>query len=122
MLEELKKSIDKGIDFAFATTEKITKAAQELAKENKLTKEEAKKLYDHLLKKSEEARKTLESDLQVFVQNSMKKMNLPNAADIKKLEDRIKKLESAGRAPARAKTPAKAKPVAKPAPKKKTVK
>jgi polyhydroxyalkanoate synthesis regulator phasin len=110
MLEELKKSLDKGIDYAFATTEKITKAAQELAKENKLTKEEAKKLYDHLLKKSEETRKTVEADLHVFVQNSMKKMNIPTAADIKKLEDRIKKLEGTG------KTPAKAKVVKKPSP------
>ncbi len=50
MLEDLKKTIDKGIDFAFAKKDQLTKAAQDLAKENKLTKEEAKKLYDHLLK------------------------------------------------------------------------
>ncbi len=108
MLEELKKSIDKGIDYAFATTEKIAKAAQDLAKENKLTKEEAKKLYEHLIKKSEETRKTVEADLHVFVQNSMKKMNIPTAADMKKLEDRIKKLEGTGKTPAKAKVVKKA--------------
>lgn len=112
MLEELKKSIDKGIDYAFATKDKLTKAAQELAKENKLTKEEAKKLYDHLLKRSDEARKTLEADLHVFIQNSMKKMNIPTAADIKKLEERIKKLESGGKTPAKPKAKPKTKPVA----------
>jgi polyhydroxyalkanoate synthesis regulator phasin len=120
MLDDLKKTIDKGIDFAFAKKDQLTKAAQELAKENKLTKEEAKKLYDHLLKKSDEARKTLEEDLHEFVQNSLKKMNIPTAADMKKLEDRIKKLESTGKTPVKAK----AKPAAKGKPtvaKKKTV-
>jgi polyhydroxyalkanoate synthesis regulator phasin len=113
MLEELKKSLDKGIDYAFATKDKITKAAQEMAKENKLTKEEAKKLYDHLLKKSEETRKNLEADLHVFVQNSLKKMNIPSGEEIKKLEDRIKKLESGGKTPAKPKAKPKAKPGAK---------
>lgn len=103
MLDELKKTIDKGIDFAFAKKEQLTKAAQDLAKENKLTKEEAKKLYDHLLKKSDEARKTFEEELQGFIQTSMKKMSIPTAADMKKLEERIKKLETAGKRPVKAK-------------------
>jgi polyhydroxyalkanoate synthesis regulator phasin len=124
MLEELKKSIDKGLDYAFATKDKLTKAAQELAKENKLTKEEAKKLYDHLLKKSDEARKTLEADMQVFVHNTMKKMNIPTAEEIKKLEERIKKLEAGGKTPVKPRAKPKAKPVkkGKPAAAKKAVK
>jgi len=51
MFEELKKSIDKGLDYAFMTTDKLAKAAKEMAKENNLTKEEAKKLLDLLVKK-----------------------------------------------------------------------
>jgi len=93
MLENLKKNIDKGLDYAAMTTDKITKAAKELAKENNLTKEEAKKLMDHLVKKSEEAKKSLESDLHDVVKSIMKKMDIPNKEEIKKLEDRIKKLE-----------------------------
>jgi polyhydroxyalkanoate synthesis regulator phasin len=107
MFEELKKSIDKGLDYAYMNAEKLTQAAKDLAKENKLTKEEAKKLYEHLLKKSEEARKTVESDLQVLVKNTMKKMNIPSQDDLKKLEERIKKLE------AEKKTHIKAKPAPK---------
>ena len=94
MLENLKETLDKGIDFAFMTTEKITKAAKELAKENNLTKEEAKKLLDYLQKKSEQTRKTLESTMQDFVKNSLKKMDIPSKEDMKKLENRIKKLEA----------------------------
>jgi len=79
------------------TTEKITKAAKELAKENNLTKEEAKKLLDYLQKKSEQTRKTLESTMQDFVKKSLKKMDIPSKEDMKKLENRIKKLEAANK-------------------------
>ena len=95
MFEELKKSIDKGLEYAFMTTDKLTKAAREMAKENNLTKEEAKKLLDHLVKKSEETKKILEDNFQELVKTTMHKMNIPTKEEIKKLEDRIKKLEVA---------------------------
>ena len=107
MFEELKKSIDKGVDYAFMNAEKLAKAAKEMAKENKLTTEEAKKLYDHLVKKSEETRKSVEAELQVLIKNTLKKMSIPVQDDIKKLEERIKKLESGK------KTRVKAKPAPK---------
>jgi len=94
MFEELKKSIDKGLEYAFMTTDKLTKAAREMAKENNLTKEEAKKLLDHLVKKSEETKKILEDNFQELVKTTMHKMNIPTKEEIKKLEDRIKKLEA----------------------------
>jgi len=103
MFEDLKKTIDKGLDYAFMNAEKLAQAAKDMAKENKLTKEEAKKLYDHLLAKSEEAKKTVEAELQVLMKTTMKKMNIPSQDDIKKLEDRIKKLEGGKKVPAKAK-------------------
>jgi polyhydroxyalkanoate synthesis regulator phasin len=108
MFEDLKKSIDKGLDYAFMNAEKLAQSAKDLAKENKLTKEEAKKLYEHLLAKSEEAKKTVETELQVLLKNTMKKMNIPSQEDIKKLEDRIKKLEGGKKAPVKAKPAPKA--------------
>jgi polyhydroxyalkanoate synthesis regulator phasin len=102
MFEELKKSIDKGLDFAFMNAEKLAQSAKDLAKENKLTKEEAKKLYDYLVQKSEAAKKNVEDDLQELVKNTLKKMNIPTQDELKKLEDRIKKLESAKKAPVKA--------------------
>lgn len=103
MFEELKKSFDKGIEYAFMTRDKLTKAAKDLAKENNLTKEEAKKLLDHLVKKSEETKKTLEDNFQELVKTTLHKMNIPSKEEIKKLEDRIKKLELAKKPVARAK-------------------
>jgi polyhydroxyalkanoate synthesis regulator phasin len=94
MFEELKKSIEKGLDYAFMTSDKLAKAAKDLAKENNLTKEEAKKLLDLLVKRSEETKKTLEDNFQELVKTTLRKMNIPTNEEIKKLEDRIKKLEA----------------------------
>jgi polyhydroxyalkanoate synthesis regulator phasin len=113
MLENLKKSIDKGLDYAVMTSEKMTKAAKEMAKENNLTKEEAKKLLEYLVKKSEEAKKSMGSDLHDIVKSAMKKMDIPTKEEIKKLEERIKKLEGYHKTAV--------KPAAKPTPVKKSI-
>jgi len=111
MLESLKKTIDKGVEYAFMTTDKLAKAAMELAKENNLTKEEAQKLLNHLKKRSDETRKNLEVNFQELVQSTMKKMNIPSKEEMKKLEDRIKTLESFHKTPVKLK--AKPKPARK---------
>jgi len=103
MLDELKKTIDKGLEFATMTRDKIAQAAKDIAKENKLNKEEAKKLLDHLLKKSDEARKSLETDFLQLVQTTLEKMKVPTQKEIKLLEGRIKKLESFHKTAAKAK-------------------
>ncbi len=110
MLDDLKETLDKGIDYAFMTTEKITKAAKKMAKENNLTTEDGKKLLDYLQKRSDETRKMVEGSLQDFVKSSLKKMDVPTKAEMKRLETRIKELEAANK---------KAAPKKKVAPKKK---
>ena len=50
MFEELKKTLDKGMDYAFMTKDKIENAIRDFAKENNLNKEEAKKLLDQVIK------------------------------------------------------------------------
>ena len=86
MFEDLKKTIDKGVEYAFMNAEKVAQAAKDLAKENKLNTEEAKKLYEHLLAKSEEAKKTMESEIQLMIKAVLKKMEVPTQEEIKKLE------------------------------------
>ena len=103
MFEDLKKTIDKGVEYAFMNAEKVAQAAKDLAKENKLNTEEAKKLYEHLLAKSEEAKKTMESEIQLMIKAVLKKMEVPTQEEIKKLELRIKKLETAKAAPVKSK-------------------
>jgi polyhydroxyalkanoate synthesis regulator phasin len=93
MFEEVKKAFDKGVEYAFATKDKIEKAAMDFAKENNLTKEEAKKLIDQWVKKSELMKKDLEKHVAEFQKKAIAKMDLVTKEDYKALENRIKKLE-----------------------------
>jgi polyhydroxyalkanoate synthesis regulator phasin len=111
MFESLKQAFDKGVEYAFTTTEKIEKAAKEFAKENNLNKEEAKKLLDHWVKKSEEMKVALEKQIAELQKATIAKMNLVTKEDYKALEARIKKLEGSGKKPV--KPARKAKPVKK---------
>jgi len=103
MFEELKKALDKGMDYAFMTKDKVEKAVKDFAKENNLTKEEAKKLVDQMVKKSEETRNYLEERAIELQKAAIAKMNLVTKEDYKKLEDRIKKLEGTKKIPAKPK-------------------
>jgi len=114
MFESLKSAFDKGVEYAFTTTEKVEKAAKEFAKENNLNKEEAKKLLDHWVKKSEEMKVSLEKHIAELHKATIAKMNLVTKEDYKILEARIKKLEGSGKKPV--------KPARKTSPVKKVVK
>ncbi len=104
MFEGLIKTFEKGKEYAFETTDKIEKAAKDFAAENNLTKEEAKKLLDQWLKKAGEARKTIEKQVTEMQKSAIATMNLVTKEDLKKLEDRIKKLEKGHKAPVKAKS------------------
>jgi len=111
MFENLKQAFDKGVEYAFTTTEKIEKAAKEFAKENNLNKKEAQKLIEHWVKKSEEMKKSLEKQIAELQKATIAKMNLVTKEDYKALEVRIKKLEATGKTPV--KPAVKTKPVKK---------
>ena len=101
MFENLKETFDKGVEYAFHTTEKIEKAAKEFAKENNLNKEEAKKLMDHWVKKSIEVKDALEKQVTELSKATIKKMNLVTMEEYKTLEVRISKLEGKAKKPAK---------------------
>jgi polyhydroxyalkanoate synthesis regulator phasin len=111
MFEDLKKTMDKGMDYAFMTKDKIEKAVKDFAKENNLNKEEAKKLMDQMVKKSEETWKNVEEKVVDLQKTAIQKMNLVTKEDYKKLEDRIKKLEGFHKTPAPKKKVVSAKPL-----------
>ncbi len=101
MFEQIRKTIDKGLEIAFMTKDKIQQSVVEIAKENNLTKEEARKLLDQLVKKSEETKKNFEEKIIELQKAAMNKMNLVSREEFDKLELRLKKLEGKGKAPAR---------------------
>jgi len=93
MLDIARKTILLGIGLASMTRDKIEEAAKKIAEEDKLSKEEGRKLAEDLLKQSDEAKKNLKDQVEKLVENTLEKLNIPSRKDLQKLEERIKKLE-----------------------------
>jgi len=94
MLDLLKKAALIGIGITSMTKDKIEELAKEIAGEGKLSEEEGRKLVEDLLKRSDEARKELESRVDKLVKSALEKLNIPSRTEVEKLEKRIKKLET----------------------------
>lgn len=95
MIEILKKTLLTGLGLAVVTKEKLEELGKELAEEAKLTKQEGEKLVKDLLKRSEDAKKELNSKVEKSVQDVLKKMNLVTRSEVEQLEQRLKALEDA---------------------------
>lgn len=93
MLDIARKTILLGIGLAAMTRDKIEELARKIAEEDKLSKEEGRKLAEDLLKQSDEAAKNLKDQVEKFVENTLEKLNSPSRKELQKLEERIKKLE-----------------------------
>jgi len=94
MFDLLKKTTLMGIGITSMTRDKIEELTKEIVKESKLSEEEGKKLVEDLLKRSEEARKDLESRVEKLVKSALEKLDIPSRAEMKKLQARVKKLET----------------------------
>jgi polyhydroxyalkanoate synthesis regulator phasin len=88
-----KKTVLAGIGLAVITKEKLENLARELAEQENLSEEEGKKLMEELIKKSDVARKDLESRIEELVLDVLKKLNIPSRQDYLKLEQEIAKLK-----------------------------
>lgn len=93
MLDITKKAILLGIGLASMAGDKIEELGKKIAEEEKLSKEEGRKLVEDLLKQSDEATKSLKDQVEKFVGSALGKVDSPYRKDLQKLEKRIKKLE-----------------------------
>jgi polyhydroxyalkanoate synthesis regulator phasin len=93
MVELIKKTVLAGVGLAFMTKEKAEEAAKKIVLEAKIAEGEGKKFVDELLKKSEEARKSVEKLVDTAVHTAVTKLDIPTRTEIKKLENRIRELE-----------------------------
>ena len=101
MVELIKKTLLAGVGLAFMTKEKAEEVAKKIASEAKIAEGEGKKFVSELVKKSEEARAGVEKLVDNAVETTLKKLDLPTKAEVKRLEARIKDLEG-GAKPAKA--------------------
>jgi polyhydroxyalkanoate synthesis regulator phasin len=93
MVELIKKTVLAGIGLAYLTKEKAEEAAKNIAKEAKIKEGEGKKFIEEMIKKSEEARKSVEKLIDSAVHATVTKLDIPTRTEMKKLEERIKELE-----------------------------
>jgi polyhydroxyalkanoate synthesis regulator phasin len=94
MVDLIKKTLLAGIGLAFLTKEKAEETAKKIVADTKIAEGEGRKFVNDLIKKSEETRANVEKLVSNSVRDALTKLDVPLRAEIKKLEDRIKELES----------------------------
>jgi polyhydroxyalkanoate synthesis regulator phasin len=98
MFDLMKKAIFTGLGLAFMTKEKVEEFSKELVEKGKLSETEGKEFIDELQKKSDEARKKLEEQIENAVNNTLKKMNIATRDDILRVEKQMAKLATSMKA------------------------
>ncbi len=81
------------VGFAAQTGEKLTKLMQNLIEQDKISEKEAKIFLDEYAEKVEEMTKKFDEKLEDFVKEKLEDMTFVTGEEIKKVEDRISKLE-----------------------------
>jgi polyhydroxyalkanoate synthesis regulator phasin len=92
MFDLMKKAMFTGLGLAFMTKEKIEEFSKEFVEKERLSETEGKEFIDELQKKSEEAKKKLEEQIENAVNKTLKKMNIATRDDILRVEKQLAKL------------------------------
>ena len=92
MIDLIKKIVFTGVGLASLTKDKIEALGKEIGDQAKLSEKEGKELVDELMKKSEESRKEVASQVEKFVKDNLKKMDLATHDDLLKLEKKVQQL------------------------------
>jgi polyhydroxyalkanoate synthesis regulator phasin len=82
-----------GIELANLTKGKIENLSKDLVKKGSLTKEEGKKLISVLAKRSKEAQKGFNRQVEKTVKGTMKKMNIASKDEVQALQKEITALK-----------------------------
>ena len=94
MFEIFKKSLFAGLGLAVVTKTKLENVLEKLVEEGKLSKEEAEKMGKDLLESGEQQWTDFEERLQETIKGFLANMDLCKASDMKKLEKKIKALDT----------------------------
>lgn len=94
MLDSLKKALYTSVGLAFLTRDKIEELGRKFAEEAKLSEPEGRKLVDEFLKKSEDAKATLDKTISAAVNAATEKLDIPRRSDVKAMESRLLALEA----------------------------
>jgi polyhydroxyalkanoate synthesis regulator phasin len=94
MFEILRKALLAGVGVTYLTKDKIEEIGKKIAHDAKISEGEARKFVDELVKKSMEAKGTMEKTIAEKIQAAVHAMNLPTQKDVDELKRRISELEA----------------------------
>jgi len=94
-MEDLfKKFIYTGIGWVSNTTDKLKKNIDDFISEGKLSAEDGKKIVDEFLKNTETKKEEIENQFNKLLDELLKSIRFAKSDELKKLEERVAKLES----------------------------
>ena len=123
-MEDLfKKVLYTGVGLVSVTAEKLQEAVDKLVSENKISREEGRKVVDELFQNTENKREEFESQLKDIVEEVVSRVKLVSQKDFDSLLKRVEELEGSNGEEEEASEEAKSKPAPKrkAAPKKKDI-
>ncbi|MBF0226549.1 MAG: phasin family protein [Desulfobacterales bacterium] len=95
MIDQLKKTMSTGIDFALKTKEEVEDFVKDLVSKSKISDIEGKQIREDFLKKYDETKEKLESFVEKRVNDVLKKMNVARADEVEQLKAEIASLKEA---------------------------
>jgi len=93
MLEDIKKGLFAGIGVVLLTKDKVERFREKLVNEAQLSREEAQRLTDELVKNGEEQWSDLETRVQETVKKGIGTLDLAKRSELEALRDRVDNLE-----------------------------
>jgi polyhydroxyalkanoate synthesis regulator phasin len=97
----LKQYLDAGIDFTQTTQKRAEAAVKKLVKEGQIRQEEASDRVQELIERSRKSAREMTKQIRSEVRDQINNLGLATKADIRRLENRIDKLQKAQKAPAK---------------------
>ena len=94
MVEILKKALLASVGVAYLTKDKIEEVGKKILQDAHVNETEGRKFVGELVKKSMEAKSSLEKTVTEKIQAALHAMNLPTRNDVNELKNRIAELEA----------------------------
>jgi polyhydroxyalkanoate synthesis regulator phasin len=94
MFDILRKALLAGVGVTYLTKDKIEEIGKKIAQDAKVSEAEGRKFVDELVKKSVEAKGSLEKTVSEKIETALHAMNLPTRKDVDELKSKIAKLEA----------------------------
>lgn len=90
----LKEAVEIGLGALVLTRERAEKISNDLVKKGKLKKREGASLLEEIVKKGRAEERAIEASIAKIVRATLSKINVANKADIRRLENEIKKMKA----------------------------